>query len=97
MLYTRNAFHFRKFYKEEVAKEKYPIDLKFTGSTAPNENNDGFSKLIYGNREDIGKLLSTIALNVAADDQAIYELIQNARLSHNSRGSLFFLYKYFAM
>lgn len=78
MLYTRNAFHFRKFYKEEVAKEKYPIDLKFTGSTAPNENNDGFSKLIYGNREDIGKLLSTIALNVAADDQAIYELIQNA-------------------
>ena len=78
MLYTRNAFHFRKFYKEEVAKEKYPIDLKFIGSTAPNENNDGFSKLIYGNREDIGKLLSTIALNVAADDQAIYELIQNA-------------------
>lgn len=78
MLYTRNAFHFRKFYKEEVAKEKYPIDLKFIGSTAPNKNNDGFSKLIYGNREDIGKLLSTIALNVAADDQAIYELIQNA-------------------
>lgn len=78
MLYTRNAFHFRKFYKEEVAKEKYPIDLNFIGSTAPNKNNDGFSKLIYGNREDIGKLLSTIALNVAADDQAIYELIQNA-------------------
>ncbi|MDD4641093.1 MAG: hypothetical protein PHF92_07040 [Bacteroidales bacterium] len=78
MLYTRNAFYFRKFYKEEVAKEKYPIDLNFIGSTAPNKNNDGFSKLIYGNREDIGKLLSTIALNVAADDQAIYELIQNA-------------------
>ena len=38
----------------------------------------GFSKLIYGNREDLGKLLGTIALNVAADDQAIYELIQNA-------------------
>lgn len=49
MLYTRNAFYFRKFYKEEVAKEKYPIDLNFIGSTAPNKNNDGFSKLIYGN------------------------------------------------
>jgi hypothetical protein len=38
----------------------------------------GLQKLIYGNREDLGKLLGTIALNVAADDQAIYELIQNA-------------------
>ncbi len=78
MLYTRNAFYFRKFYKEKVAKEKYPIDLNFVGSTAPGNHNDGFSKLIYGNREDLGKLLGTIALNVAADDQAIYELIQNA-------------------
>lgn len=78
MLYTRNAFHFRKFYKEDVAKEKYPIDLNFIGSTSPGKNDDGFSKLIYGNREDIGKFLGTIALNVAADDQAIYELIQNA-------------------
>lgn len=78
MLYTRNALHFRKFFKEEVAKEKYPIDLKFIGSTAPGKNNDGFAKLIYGNRKDLGKLLGTIALNVAADDQAIYELIQNA-------------------
>jgi hypothetical protein len=29
MLYTRNAFHFRKFYKEEVARENGYIDLKF--------------------------------------------------------------------
>jgi hypothetical protein len=78
MLYTRNAFHFRRFHKEEVAKEKYPIDLNFIGSTSPGKNDDGFAKLIYGNREDVGKLLATIALNVAADDQAIYELIQNA-------------------
>lgn len=80
MLYTRNAFYFRKFYKEEVARERAHIDLNFVGSLHPEKsrNETGFSKLIYGNREDLGKLLGTIALNVAADDQAIYELIQNA-------------------
>lgn len=80
MLYTRNAYHFRKFYKEEVARESGSIDLKFVGSLHPDKNRreTGFAKLIYGNREDLGKLLGTIALNVAADDQAIYELIQNA-------------------
>ncbi len=80
MLYTRNAFQFRKFYKEEVARENGYIDLNFVGSLHPDKKRKetGFSKLIYGNREDLGKLLGTIALNVAADDQAIYELIQNA-------------------
>ncbi len=80
MLYTRNAYHFRKYYKEEVAKEKGRLNLNFVGSLHPDKSRDetGFSKLIYGNRVDLGKLLGTIALNVAADDQAIYELIQNA-------------------
>jgi hypothetical protein len=80
MLFTRNAFYFRKFYKEEVARESSYIDLNFVGSLHPDKKRreTGFSKLIYGNREDLGKLLGTIALNVAADDQAIYELIQNA-------------------
>lgn len=80
MLYTRNAFLFRKFYKEEVAREQSRIDLNFVGSLHPDKSRreTGFAKLIYGNREDLGKFLSTIALNVAADDQAIYELIQNA-------------------
>lgn len=80
MLYTRNAFLFRKFYKEVVAREQGRIDLNFVGSLHPDKNRreTGFAKLIYGNREDLGKLLGTIALNVAADDQAIYELIQNA-------------------
>ena len=80
MLYTRNAYYFRKFYKEEIAREGSYIDLNFVGSLHPDKKRKetGFSKLIYGNREDLGKLLSTIALNVAADDQAIYELIQNA-------------------
>jgi hypothetical protein len=73
MLYTRNAFLFRKFYKEEVAREQGRLDLNFVGSLHPDKSRKetGFSKLIYGNREDLGKLLGTIALNVAADDQAI--------------------------
>jgi hypothetical protein len=80
MLFTRNAYYFRKFFKEEVARETSWLDLKFVGSLHPDKKRTetGFSKLIYGNREDLGKLLGTIALNVAADDQAIYELIQNA-------------------
>lgn len=80
MLFTRNAFYFRKFYKEVVARESGHVDLNFVGSLHPDKKRreTGFSKLIYGNREDLGKLLGTIALNVAADDQAIYELIQNA-------------------
>jgi len=80
MLYTRNAFLFRKFYKEEVAREQGWIDLNFVGSLHPDKNRKeaGFAKIIYGNRIDVGKFLDTTALNVAADDQAIYELIQNA-------------------
>jgi hypothetical protein len=60
MLYTRNAFHFRKFYKEEVARESGYIDLNFVGSLHPDKKRreTGFSKLIYGNREDLGKLFS---------------------------------------
>ena len=86
MLYTRNAFLFRKFYKEEVAREQSWVDLNFVGSLHPDNSRreTGFAKLIYGNREDLGKFLGTIALNVAADDQAIYELIQNADDSKSS-------------
>lgn len=80
MLHTRNAFFFRKYFKEEVAREKNKLDLNFLGSLHPDKtrHETGFAKLIYGNRDDLGKLLGTIALNVAADQQAIYELIQNA-------------------
>ena len=74
MLFTRNAFYFRKFFKEEVARETSWLDLNFVGSLHPDKKRKetGFSKLIYGNRDDLGKLLGTIALNVAADDQAAF-------------------------
>lgn len=96
MLYTRNAFLFRKFYKEKIAREKSWLDLNFVGSLHPNKQRTetGFAKLIYGNREDLGKLLGTIALNVAADDQAIYELIQNADDCNSSFFSVSYNEKY---
>lgn len=96
MLYTRNAFRFRKFYKEEVARERGQLDLNFVGSLHPdkNRNETGFSKLIYGNRDDLGKFLGTIALNVAADDQAVYELIQNADDCKSSFFSVSYSEKY---
>lgn len=96
MLYTRNAFLFRKFFKEKIARETNWLDLNFIGSLHPDKKRTetGFAKLIYGNREDLGKLLGTIALNVAADDQAIYELIQNADDSKSSFFSVNYNEKY---
>lgn len=80
MLYTRNAKFFREYFRQERTDSRHQ-DINFVGSLhlEPNgKKKEGFASLIYGNREDVGKLLGTIALNVAADDQAIYELIQNA-------------------
>lgn len=80
MLYTRNAKYFREYFRQERTDSRHQ-DINFVGSLhlEPNgRKKEGFASLIYGNREDVGKLLGTIALNVAADDQAIYELIQNA-------------------
>jgi hypothetical protein len=96
MLFTRNAHYFRKYFKEEVAREKNWLDLNFVGSLHPDKTKSetGFAKLIYGNRDDLGKLLGTIALNVAADDQAIYELIQNADDSKSSFFSVSYNEKY---
>ncbi len=94
MLYTRNAYYFRKFFKEQRSGNY--IDLNFIGSLYKQGNQiiEGFASLTVGNREDIGKYLSTVALNVAADDQAIYELIQNADDSKSSFFSVSYNEKY---
>jgi len=95
MLYTRNAFHFRKYFKEQRSANY--IDLNFIGALHKPINKppvEGFASLTVGNREDVGKYLSTVALNVAADDQAIYELIQNADDSKSSFFSVSYNEKY---
>ena len=81
MLYTRDAFFFRKYFKNVKARNTDPsVKLDFISTFHPNpqRNEKGFSNLVYGTRDDIGGFLRSSALNVAADQQAIYELIQNA-------------------
>lgn len=97
MLYTRNAFHFRNFFARTVARDRdRDLDLNFIAPLHPDKNRfeKGFAKLIYANRDDVGKFLTSTALKVAVDDQAIYELIQNADDCKSSFFSVNFNEKY---
>lgn len=81
MLFTRNALFFREYFKTIIARDRdRDLDLNFIAPMHPDKKRfeKGFAKLVYANRDDVGKFLRTTALNVAADQQAIYELIQNA-------------------
>lgn len=94
MLLTKNAQFFRRYFKKERSDGRE--DLNFVGSLYKQgrRNIQGFASLTLGNREDVGKYLSTVALNVAADDQAIYELIQNADDSGSGLFSVSYNEKY---
>ena len=97
MLYTRNAFYFRKFFAKDVARDRdRDLDLNFIAPLHPDKSRfeKGFAKLIYANRDDVGKFLTSTALKVAVDDQAIYELIQNADDCKSSFFSVSFNEKY---
>ncbi len=81
MLFTRNAFYFRKWYKyHEARNNDKSVDINFINTFHPlqERREKGFSNLVYGSRKNIGGFLRSSSLNVAADQQAIYELIQNA-------------------
>jgi hypothetical protein len=71
MLYTRNAFFFRKYYKEEVAKETGWLDLNFVGSLHPDKRRSktGFVKLIYENRVNLAKLFIADQVTVVVVDE----------------------------
>jgi hypothetical protein len=87
MLSTRNISNFRKWYKEHEARNDDPtVDTDFVNIFHPvqTRREKGFSNLVYGARKDIGGFLRSSSLNVAADQQAIYELIQNADDSNSS-------------
>jgi len=94
MLLTKNALFFRRYFKKERSDGRE--DLDFIGSLYKQDrrNIQGFASLTLGNREEVGKYLSTVALNVAADDQAIYELIQNADDSGSGLFSVSYNEKY---
>ena len=81
MLHVRNAHYFRRYYKEiEARNNDRTVDVNFisTFHPDPTRKEKGFSNLVYGSRKNIGGFLRASTLNVAADQQAIYELIQNA-------------------
>ena len=81
MLYLRNTAKFREWYKRvESRNDDNSIDTEFVNifHPVPSRKEKGLPYLIYGTRKDIGGFLRSASLNVAADQQAIYELLQNA-------------------
>lgn len=97
MLFTRNALFFREYFKTVIARDRdRDLDLNFIAPMNPDKKRfeKGFAKLVYANRDDVGKFLRTTALNVAADQQAIYELIQNADDCNSSFFSVSYNEKY---
>ncbi len=82
MLYIKDLSFFRQYYKSQVALNfDKSIDTSFINTfhpEKPGNKTKGFSYLVYGARGNIGGFLRSASLNVAADQQAIYELIQNA-------------------
>lgn len=97
MLFTRNALFFREYFKTVIARDRdRDLDLNFIAPMHPDKKRfeKGFAKLVYANRDDVGKFLRTTALNVAADQQAIYELIQNADDCNSSFFSVSYNEKY---
>lgn len=82
MLYIKDLSFFRQYYKsQEALNFDKSIDTSFINTFHPEKpanKTKGFSYLVYGARGNIGGFLRSASLNVAADQQAIYELIQNA-------------------
>jgi len=82
MLYIKDLSLFRQYYKsQEALNSDNSIDTSFINTFHPEKpvnKTKGFSYLVYGARGNIGGFLRSASLNVAADQQAIYELIQNA-------------------
>lgn len=97
MLYIKDASYFRRYYKEvEARNDDKSIDVNFINTFHPNpeRREKGFSNLVYGSRKNIGGFLRASSLNVAADQQAIYELIQNADDCNSSFFSVNYNEKY---
>lgn len=82
MLYIRNAKYFREYYQREKAQNRdKDVDVDFIDLKHPNPKkfNKGFGSLVFGSgRDNVESFLRSTVLNVAADQQSVYELIQNA-------------------
>jgi len=98
MLYIKDQSLFRKYYKTEIANSRdEDIDTSFINTFHPDSNKNyikGFSFLTYGTQRKVGGFLQAAALNVASDQQAIYELIQNADDCESELFSIFYNREY---
>ena len=98
MLYIKDLSFFRQYYKsQEALNFDRSIDTSFINTfhpEKPTNKTKGFSYLVYGARGNIGGFLRSASLNVAADQQAIYELIQNADDCEADLFSVFYNRKY---
>lgn len=79
--------------KPDTRYNKY-IDEHFVG-TYNNENIKGFFGMYHGIKEEPAKFLASTAVKVAADEQAIYEFIQNAVDCESTHFYIFYNEKYF--
>lgn len=79
---VKNQRSYRKYYKKYEANSDEPkVNINYIGHSHRKENGDikfGFFQMLHGNKKDEKGFLRSDVLNIAADHQAVYELIQNA-------------------
>ena len=70
-----------KEYRQWIRDQRYrpDVDINFIGCSLKNGNQmiKGFFELFHGFKDDIEKYLPSL-LDIAEDNQAIYEFLQNA-------------------
>lgn len=79
--------------KKDTRNNKY-VNEHFVGAY-DNKDNKGFFGMYHGIKEEPAKYLASTAVKVAADEQAIYEFIQNAVDCKSTHFYMFYNEKYF--
>lgn len=79
---VKNQRSYRKYYKKHEANSDDPkVNVNYLGHSHRKEDGElkfGFFQMLHGNKKDEKGFLRSDVLNIAADHQAVYELIQNA-------------------
>lgn len=94
----KNITQFRQYIKKKVGRENDKLtDENFVGTYFENNGElvKGFFEIYHGNKPDIAKYLRATAVNIAADEQAIYEFMQNAVDCGSSHFFIFYNDDYF--
>jgi hypothetical protein len=79
---VKNQRSYRKYYKKHEANSDDPkVNVNYVGHSHRKDDGElkfGFFQMLHGNKKDEKGFLRSDVLNIAADHQAVYELIQNA-------------------